>query len=214
MPPSRLDEDVAWLYDAARGLDDDGLKAALIARLGDRDLPEEDRQRLAWHMAQARHQAARNPAADGDNTGHAETALDGTIRSMDANFEVFMRQAVPDWPGQKLPFEIFWTDSLPYHGMTFGKLFIRIRALDDGYALTVREDRRLTLLSRREQEVVRLVVDGQTFKQVAEQLDLAISTVSTHLYRVYDKLGISKRSELVQWAREQGQDKPGATPDT
>lgn len=127
---------------------------------------------------------------------------------MDDTFADFIHQAVPGWAGKKLPFQIFWTDSLAYHGMTFARLFIRVRAEDNGYSLVVRQDKRANLLSRREQEVASLIADGQTLKTVGETLNLAISTVSTHLYRVYDKLGITTRSELVQWMREHHHARP------
>lgn len=56
----------------------------------------------------------------------------------------------------------------------------------------------LDKLSAREKEIVQLVCKGLTFKEVAKKLQLAPSTISNHLYRVYDKLAISSRSELAQ----------------
>lgn len=165
-----------------------------------------DQATLAWHLAQAR-KLCKAPAMVPAAEGHARVGLNGEMLDHDDAFAAHMRTAVPDWGGRTLPFKIEWTDSLAYTGMTFARLFVRVSPLDDGYALTVREDRRITLLSRREQEVARRIADGKTFKQIAEELGLAVSTVSTHLYRVYDKLAISKRSDLVRWMREHA---PGA----
>ncbi|MBR9813126.1 response regulator transcription factor [bacterium] len=203
--PSSLHATIGWLYAAATSLSPAALEAALNARLAETPVPENNADTvLAWHLKHA-SAACQSRPDDANAPGHADVSLDGEVRQMDDAFEAYMRQAVPNWPGKLLPFRIFWTDSLPYHGMTFARLFIRVRATDDGYALVVREDQRVNVLSRREQEVAQLVADGQTFKQVAETLGLAISTVSTHLYRVYDKLDISSRSELVQWMREHHQ---------
>ena len=203
--PTALDATIAWLYTSAASLSADALSAALDGRLSEITVGDEKAARaIDWHLKMAQTLCARNDE-NRAGLGQAEVTLDGSITSMDDAFARFIRQAVPDWRGEKLPFQIFWTDSLPYHGMTFARLFIRVRATDTGYALVVREDQRVSLLSRREQEVARLIADGQTFKQVGEQLGLAISTVSTHLYRVYDKLSIGSRSELVQWMREQSQ---------
>ena len=53
------------------------------------------------------------------------------------------------------------------------------------------------LLTEREQSIVHLVADGLTNRQVAAQLSLSEHTVKNHLFRVYDKIGVSSRVELV-----------------
>lgn len=57
-----------------------------------------------------------------------------------------------------------------------------------------------TLLTKREEDVVNLVVDGCPNREVAEKLDLTEHTVSNYLFRIYDKLGISSRSELILYS--------------
>jgi DNA-binding NarL/FixJ family response regulator len=56
------------------------------------------------------------------------------------------------------------------------------------------------LLSKREEEVVALVADGLTNRQVSEQLKLSEHTVKNYLFKVFEKLGISTRVELVLYA--------------
>jgi DNA-binding NarL/FixJ family response regulator len=63
-------------------------------------------------------------------------------------------------------------------------------------------------LSRREEDVVKLVADGLGNRQIAEQLNLSEHTVKNYLFRVFDKLGISTRVELVLWAATRHQKKP------
>ena len=53
------------------------------------------------------------------------------------------------------------------------------------------------LLTKREDEVVNLVADGLTNKAIAKDLGISEHTVSNYLFKVYDKLGISSRVELV-----------------
>lgn len=53
------------------------------------------------------------------------------------------------------------------------------------------------LLSKREEDVVRLLLDGMQNREIAESLGLSQHTVKNYLFRVYDKLGISTRSELM-----------------
>jgi DNA-binding CsgD family transcriptional regulator len=58
--------------------------------------------------------------------------------------------------------------------------------------------RRLLPLRDREHQIAELASRGLTNKQIAEKLVLSIRTVENHLYRVYDKLGIAGRDELVE----------------
>lgn len=51
-------------------------------------------------------------------------------------------------------------------------------------------------LSELELEAVQLVAEGLTYKQIAERLGKATSTVRTHLHNVYEKLGMSDRVAL------------------
>ncbi len=59
-------------------------------------------------------------------------------------------------------------------------------------------------LSLRELEVLRLVAEGRTNDEVAEQLVVSRATVKTHLTHVYEKLGASSRTEAVAIARREG----------
>ena len=57
-----------------------------------------------------------------------------------------------------------------------------------------------TLLTRREQEVLRLVADGLTDREIGERLYVSPRTVQNHLASVREKTGLRRRSELVRWA--------------
>jgi DNA-binding CsgD family transcriptional regulator len=56
-----------------------------------------------------------------------------------------------------------------------------------------------------EDEVVKLVADGLSNRNVAQKLGLTEHTVSNYLFRIYEKLGISSRVELVLYALKQKQ---------
>jgi two-component system nitrate/nitrite response regulator NarL len=53
------------------------------------------------------------------------------------------------------------------------------------------------LLTQREQAVVHLVADGLSNREIAAQLNLSQHTVKNYLFRVFDKMGVSSRVELV-----------------
>ncbi len=56
------------------------------------------------------------------------------------------------------------------------------------------------LLTKREVEVVRLVADGLTNRQIGKELQLSEHTVRNNLFRIFDKLGVSTRVELALYA--------------
>lgn len=56
------------------------------------------------------------------------------------------------------------------------------------------------ILSKREDEVVALVADGLTNREVSEKLKLSEHTVKSYLFKIFEKLGISTRVELVLYA--------------
>ena len=57
-----------------------------------------------------------------------------------------------------------------------------------------------SLLSKREQDVARCVADGLSNREIARQLKLTEHTVKNYLFRVFNKLGVSSRVELVLYA--------------
>jgi DNA-binding CsgD family transcriptional regulator len=55
-------------------------------------------------------------------------------------------------------------------------------------------------LSKREQDVVRCVAEGLTNREIAGRLTLTEHTVKNYLFRIFDKLGVSSRVEVVLYA--------------
>ncbi len=64
------------------------------------------------------------------------------------------------------------------------------------------------LLTRREQEVVPLVAQGLTNKEISVRLRVSEHTVKNHLFRIYEKLGISSRVELILYAISEHEGNP------
>ena len=60
----------------------------------------------------------------------------------------------------------------------------------------------LDRLSAREQEVMRLIARGFSYKEVASELFISVKTVETHVSAVLRKLQLSSRHELTAWALE------------
>jgi DNA-binding NarL/FixJ family response regulator len=64
-----------------------------------------------------------------------------------------------------------------------------------------------TVLSDRELDVFRLIGQGLTTKQIADELHLSVKTIETHRTRIKDKLSIKSTNELMikafDWVRQE-----------
>jgi LuxR family maltose regulon positive regulatory protein len=59
-------------------------------------------------------------------------------------------------------------------------------------------------LSERELEVLQLIAQGLSNREISERLFLAIDTVKGHNRKLFGKLGVQRRTEAVAHARELG----------
>ena len=75
-----------------------------------------------------------------------------------------------------------------------------LEALGEALPMRVIDARGAALLSKREQEVVRCVAEGLSNREIAQRLGLTEHTVKNYLFRIFDKLGVSKRVEVVLYA--------------
>jgi DNA-binding NarL/FixJ family response regulator len=60
-----------------------------------------------------------------------------------------------------------------------------------------------TILSKREEQVARLVASGLSNREISKKLGLSQHTVKNYLFRVFEKLGFSTRIELVLYILSQ-----------
>lgn len=75
-------------------------------------------------------------------------------------------------------------------------------------SLRVVNARGMKLLTPREEQVVALVADGLSNREIARELDLSAHTIKKYLFRIFDKLGIDSRVELVLYAVSNGDPRP------
>ncbi|MDR1799411.1 MAG: response regulator transcription factor [Bifidobacteriaceae bacterium] len=75
-------------------------------------------------------------------------------------------------------------------------------AFGAGVADVALADDELDRLTAREQEVMRLIARGYTYREVASELFISIKTVETHVSAVLRKLQLSSRAELTRWAAQ------------
>jgi two-component system, NarL family, nitrate/nitrite response regulator NarL len=81
-----------------------------------------------------------------------------------------------------------------------GQLFHRLTDLAPPVIAPAREHE----LTRREQQVLELITNGLSNKQIARTLGIELSTVKNHVHRVLEKLNVQRRSQLTAFARGRG----------
>ncbi|MGQ9731144.1 MAG: response regulator transcription factor [Candidatus Zipacnadales bacterium] len=60
------------------------------------------------------------------------------------------------------------------------------------------------LLTRREYEIIRTLCEGRSNQEIATQLGISEKTVKNHLFHIYHRIGLKRRTELILWAFEHG----------
>ncbi|MDX1496916.1 MAG: helix-turn-helix transcriptional regulator [Salinisphaeraceae bacterium] len=138
-----------------------------------------------------------------DDATHRAAAVcdrEGYLYEVQPQFLDLIEEHFPGWQGPQLPFSIPDTDG----EFSVEGICGKTEALDDLACIQIWAESPLDLLTDREKEVVEGVCQGMTFKEIARITDIAPSTVSNHLYRIYRKLGINNRSSLAKLVKRQG----------
>lgn len=150
--------------------------------------------------------AARLFAAAADSFDRIGMAADAALARLDAIGRLPVDGAQPEWLGPR-PLRETLEHVLEVlaacgndRGADQGKRLLRRHG---GTAGSVRARRTgPTGLSPREEEVVRLVAAGLSNPAIAERLVISTRTVTTHLQKVYARLGIRSRAAMTRWVME------------
>ena len=78
-----------------------------------------------------------------------------------------------------------------------------VRSLSVPRSIHLVNQRGDAILSKREEQVLHLLADGLSNRELAKALSLSEHTVKNHLFRIFDKLGVSSRIEAVLYAVSQ-----------
>lgn len=78
-------------------------------------------------------------------------------------------------------------------------------ALTETMPIHLRDARGVSLLSKREEDVARLVSEGMTNREISEKLRLSLHTIRNYLFHIFEKLGVSTRVELVLYCLQEKQ---------
>jgi DNA-binding NarL/FixJ family response regulator len=72
-----------------------------------------------------------------------------------------------------------------------------LQALSNGVPTKLTDAQGKVLLSSREDQIVAQVADGLKNREIAQLLNISEHTVKNHLFRIFERLGISSRTELI-----------------
>jgi DNA-binding NarL/FixJ family response regulator len=74
-------------------------------------------------------------------------------------------------------------------------------ARSSSLSLKIVDAKGVNLLSKREEDVVKLLMEGLSNREIARNLALSEHTIKNYLFRIFDKLGVSSRTELLLYAQ-------------
>ncbi len=153
--------------------------------------------RAIYHLihaaAQAFFLAVTRPCANPTREFGAVCDREGVFHEVEESFLDLLDENFPQRPQNRLPFVV---PQVGFAGPIEG-MFIQAEPFDDMTLLRARTTTPLDQLTDRERDVVEQVCDGLSAKAIGRDLGLAPSTVSTHLYRAYRKLGVESRTALA-----------------
>jgi DNA-binding CsgD family transcriptional regulator len=166
-----------------------------------RDFSRRDReikQLLMPHLSSALHLSRDNMLrhASSQDEGVAIVNGGGWVLASQPPFAALARA---EWgsPGPRLPAS-FVEDGLERKSWRGRAIALRIQQLPPYYLLRATPVSPLEALTARERQVAEQFARGLSYKEVAAELHIAPTTVRNHLARIYDKLGLETKSELVR----------------
>jgi len=81
-----------------------------------------------------------------------------------------------------------------------------LRTLRKGTPIRTRSSPGMNLLAVRETQVANLVAEGLATNEIAKKLNIMEHTVNNYVFKIYNKLGISSRVELVLYIMNRGEE--------
>lgn len=126
----------------------------------------------------------------------------GTFYATSPRFRALLAERYGDRPLTALPFRLPEAAFDEKGQFSVGDLHFRASKAGALLRLNLRKVLPLDGLSPREQQIARALAEGKTFKSIARQFEIAISTVANHASRIYKKIGVYRREDLVMLMRK------------
>lgn len=155
------------------------------------------KQSLYPHLIEAQRVNRLLNLESGPRLDNAWALADGSghLSEVGADFIQTLRAEWPDWQGTMLPGALArrMGGCADFAGR---KIQVSVTPAGDLQLLRARSSNPGDRLGKREREVALAFASGESYASIALRLDLAPSTVRTHLQRIYRKLDVHTKSEL------------------
>lgn len=208
-----------------RELNTQGYLASILSNLGFTYLylGEIELAQAKFHESMAIYQAVQNTRGMIDDlVGLAAAAIRSSLPTVGARLLAAVESlaglpAASTWPPTKMEFERYLglareglTEASFQEQMAIGQAMnleqsvayaqnIPFHQLGERQAKGKADD-----LTEREREVARLIAEGKTNRQIANELVLSQRTVEKHAANILSKLGLTSRAQIVRWVMEKG----------
>jgi DNA-binding CsgD family transcriptional regulator len=73
-----------------------------------------------------------------------------------------------------------------------------------GIKLSDKEPKEEPILSEREMEILKMMIEGLNYKEIADKIFLSPHTVRTHISNIYKKLHVSNKAQMMKMAMKKG----------
>ncbi len=136
-----------------------------------------------------------------DASGSAAAICDGAgwLRYAEPKFISLVKDQWPDWSGPALPAVLDLVRAAKTGGQFRGsEVVVESAILDDLILVQAWPRGSMTMLTPREEQIAESYAAGLTYKEIATELNLAPSTVRSHIESIYRKLEVSNKVELFQ----------------
>lgn len=120
----------------------------------------------------------------------------GALIEVESGFVELLQREWPDWHGTTLP-QALWP-TLRSHGVQHGQaVVVSVTPLGDVLRVQARERSLFDALGKRQQEIAMCYARGESYREIAESLGLAESTVRNHVAAIFKKCRVSSKVELA-----------------
>jgi DNA-binding CsgD family transcriptional regulator len=130
---------------------------------------------------------------------------EGVLHVVEPEFARLLTTEYADWSGPVLPGPLRdYVKRTPGRSITGRHVVLRSSPVEDMLLLQARPKNRVDDLSRRQLTVAERYASGNTYRQIADCLCIAPSTVRNHLRAVYAKLGVNNKAAMADLLRSCG----------
>jgi DNA-binding CsgD family transcriptional regulator len=119
---------------------------------------------------------------------------EGLIHDGSERLVALLKSEWPHWTGPNLPKALHARDGTHWSGE---RVMVDFMAVHDCWLMKVRSRRAEDSLSEREHTIARRYADGASYKEIAQSLGTAPTTVRAHLRSIYSKLGVTRKTQLT-----------------